>query len=133
MSIDMESFRIQQTTRGRVALERQLRSLKPAGSKPGRGAAAEELEPLSRIIEALNERFGLNLGRERGDGVTTTRRRVGIGGSPATGRRLSAVVSSRALAHSAWYAHPQVRLCRSQRPGTAPPGAPWRTSSARIG
>ena len=63
-SIDMESFRIQQTTRGRIALERQPRSLEPAGSKPGRGADAEELEPLSRIIEALNERFGLNLGRE---------------------------------------------------------------------
>ena len=63
-SIDMESFRIQQTTRGRITLERQPRSLEPAGSKPGRGAAAEELEPLSRIIEALNERFGLNLGRE---------------------------------------------------------------------
>ena len=38
--------------------------LNPAGSKPRAGGAAEELEALSRIIEALNERFGLNLGPE---------------------------------------------------------------------
>ena len=63
-SIDMESFRIQKTSRGRIALERQARPLEPAGSKPGGGRGGEELETLSRIIEALNERFGLNLGSE---------------------------------------------------------------------
>ena len=62
-NIDMESFRIQQTSRGRVGLERQTRPLEPAGSKP-HGASAQELEALSWIIEALNERFGLNLGPE---------------------------------------------------------------------
>ena len=34
-NIDMESFRIQQTSRGRIALERQAGHLDPAGSKPG--------------------------------------------------------------------------------------------------
>ena len=63
-NIDMESFGIQQTSRGRIALERQGGALDPAGSKPGGGAAGDELEPLSRIIEALNERFGLQLGPE---------------------------------------------------------------------
>ncbi len=63
-NIDMESFRIQRTSRGRIALERQVRPLEPAGSKPGGGAGGEQLEALSRIIEALNERFGLNLGDE---------------------------------------------------------------------
>ncbi len=63
-NIDMESFRIQRTSRGRIALERHGEPLEPAGSKPRDGAAAEELETLSRIIEALNERFGLNLGPE---------------------------------------------------------------------
>ena len=63
-SIDMESFRIQQTSRGRIALERQAAQLDPAGSKARGSAGAPELEPLSRIIEALNERFGLNLGDE---------------------------------------------------------------------
>ena len=63
-SIDMESFRIQQTSRGRIPLTRQGWPLEPTGSKPGMGATTQELESLSRIIEALNERFGLNLGRE---------------------------------------------------------------------
>ena len=63
-NIDMESFRIQRTSRGRIALDRQARPLDPAGSKPRGGGHDEELEALSRIIEALNERFGLNLGPE---------------------------------------------------------------------
>ena len=63
-NIDMESFRIQRTSRGRIALDRQGRPLDPAGSKPRDGGPEEELEALSRIIEALNERFGLNLGPE---------------------------------------------------------------------
>ena len=60
-NIDMESFRIQRTSRGRIPLERQVRPLAPAGSKPGGGAGGDQLEALSRIIEGLNERFGLNL------------------------------------------------------------------------
>ncbi len=63
-NIDMESFRIQRTSRGRIALDRQARPLDPAGTKPRGGGPGEELEALSRIIEALNERFGLNLGPE---------------------------------------------------------------------
>ena len=63
-NIDMESFRIQRTSRGRIALDRQARPLDPAGSKPRGGGPDEELEALSRIIKALNERFGLNLGPE---------------------------------------------------------------------
>ena len=63
-NIDMESFRIQRTSRGRIKLERHGAPLEPAVSKPRAGGAAAELETLSRIIEALNERFGLNLGPE---------------------------------------------------------------------
>ena len=59
----MESFRIQRTSRGRIALARQGGTVDPAGSKR-RGGAPDDLEPLSRIIEALNERFGLQLGPE---------------------------------------------------------------------
>ena len=62
-NIDMESFRLQRTSQGGIELERQAAPLDPAGSKP-HGMADEELEALSRIIEALNERFGLNLGPE---------------------------------------------------------------------
>ena len=60
----MESFRIQRTSSGQIGLERQVRPLKPAGSKARSVAAGQELEVLSRIIEGLNERFGLNLGNE---------------------------------------------------------------------
>src|SRR5690606_25515933 len=63
-NIDMESYRIQQTSSGRIRLERNAGVLDPAGTRTPRGQAPAELEPLSRIIAELNERFGLNLGPE---------------------------------------------------------------------
>jgi type I restriction enzyme R subunit len=63
-NIDMESYRIQQTGSGRIALDRRPGVLEPVGTKPGHGVSPEEVETLSRIIAELNERFGLNLGPE---------------------------------------------------------------------
>jgi type I restriction enzyme, R subunit len=63
-NIDMESYRIQQTGSGRIALERRPGVLDPVSTKTGYGTGPEELEALSRIIAELNERFGLNLGPE---------------------------------------------------------------------
>ncbi len=63
-NIDMESYRIQQTGSGKIALERKPGVLDPAGSRTLQGTTPEELETLSRIIAELNERFGLNLGPE---------------------------------------------------------------------
>ena len=63
-NIDMESYRIQETGRSRITLERKPGVLEPVGTKGGHGEAPEELEVLSRIIAELNERFGLNLGPE---------------------------------------------------------------------
>jgi type I restriction enzyme, R subunit len=63
-NIDMESYRIQQTGSGKIALDRKAGILDPAGTKGGYGLAPEEVEALSRIIAELNERFGLNLGPE---------------------------------------------------------------------
>ncbi len=63
-NIDMESYRIQETGSGKIALERKPGVLDPVGTKGGHGTAPEELETLSRIIAELNERFGLNLGPE---------------------------------------------------------------------
>ncbi len=63
-NIDMESYRIQQTGSGSIALDRKPGALKPAATKGGYGAGPEEMEMLSRIIAELNERFGLNLGPE---------------------------------------------------------------------
>jgi len=63
-NIDMESYRIQQTASGRIALERHAGQLEPQRTKGRHDLPAEEIEPLSRIIADLNERFGLNLGPE---------------------------------------------------------------------
>ncbi len=63
-NIDMESYRIQQTGSGKIALERRPGVLEPVSTKQGPGTTPEELETLSRIIAALNERFGVNLGLE---------------------------------------------------------------------
>lgn len=63
-NIDMESYRVQQTGGGKIALDRNSGVLNPVGTKSGYGVAPEETEALSRIIAELNERFGLNLGPE---------------------------------------------------------------------
>jgi len=63
-NIDMESYRIQQTNSGKIALDRKAGILDPVGTKSGYGLAPDEVEALSRIIAELNERFGLNLGPE---------------------------------------------------------------------
>ncbi len=65
-TIDMESYRIQQTGSGRIKLERKPGLLEPVGTKSEHGRGPEELEALSRIIAELNERFGLNLGEQHG-------------------------------------------------------------------
>jgi type I restriction enzyme R subunit len=63
-NIDMESYRIQQTGNGKIALERKPGVLDPVGTKGIYATMPEEIETLSRIIAELNERFGLNLGPE---------------------------------------------------------------------
>jgi len=63
-NIDMESYRIQQTGSGKIALERRPGILDPVSTKGAHGTGPEEMETLSRIIAELNERFGLNLGAE---------------------------------------------------------------------
>ncbi|MBI4615605.1 MAG: type I restriction endonuclease subunit R, partial [Planctomycetes bacterium] len=63
-NIDMESYRVQETSSGRIGLERGGGILDPIGTKDRAAPGDEEMEPLSRIISELNERFGLNLGPE---------------------------------------------------------------------
>jgi type I restriction enzyme, R subunit len=63
-NIDMESYRIQQTGSGRIALDRKAGVLDPQSTKGRYGLLPEQMEPLSQIITDLNDRFGLNLGPE---------------------------------------------------------------------
>jgi type I restriction enzyme, R subunit len=60
-SIDMESYRIQQTSSGRIALARHAAPLAPVQEKGRHAASTEQIEPLSQIVAALNERFGIQL------------------------------------------------------------------------
>ena len=63
-NIDMESYRIQQISTGKVALERSGDKLEPMRTKEHGEIPPEELEALSRIIADLNERFGIEMGPE---------------------------------------------------------------------
>lgn len=57
--VDVDSYRIQETHAGGMDLEQGQNPLPPQKESDGRGVAPEpEKEPLSRILEALNERFG---------------------------------------------------------------------------
>ena len=57
-NIDMDSYRIEQKTSGRIPLPRGTAELDPQGPKDGYRMPPEELETLSQIIKLLNERFG---------------------------------------------------------------------------
>ena len=65
-NIDIESYRLSKTSTGtlRVKLERGARHVEPIGPKGPAQPSPEEIEPLSRIIQELNERFGINLGED---------------------------------------------------------------------
>ena len=63
-NIDIDSYRIQKTGDGEIDLETRVGKLHPMRTKGAHGLSEEEIEPLSEIINELNERFGLNLGPE---------------------------------------------------------------------
>ena len=63
-NIDMESYRIQQISDGKIALEREGDKLEPMRTKEQGETPPEELEALSRIIADLNDRFGIEMGPE---------------------------------------------------------------------
>ena len=63
-NIDMESYRIRETRKGKIDLDRGTTNLDPVSTKDVYSLQPEELEALSRIIAELNERFGVELGKE---------------------------------------------------------------------
>jgi type I restriction enzyme R subunit len=63
-NIDIESYRLQKTSSGKIKLERGARELEPVRPKGPILPMPEEIEPLSRIIQELNERFGIHLGND---------------------------------------------------------------------
>ncbi len=63
-NIDMESYRIQETGSGSLSIRKGNGKLDPIKAKDKHGVNEDPIEPLSRIIGDLNDRFGLNLGPE---------------------------------------------------------------------
>ncbi len=63
-AVDMESYRVQQTSKGKIELAKGIGELEPLSfTGPMRLTAGEE-EPLSKIIRELNERFGTDFTEE---------------------------------------------------------------------
>jgi type I restriction enzyme R subunit len=58
--IDLDTYRVQQTSSGKIKLRRGREPLPPMGSKGDNQPQAEAVEPLSSILHLLNERFGAN-------------------------------------------------------------------------
>jgi len=65
--IDLESYRIQQTSSGSIVLAREEGKLDPMSEHPDQAGEDEEQSPLSQIIAELNERFGTEF--DEGDKV----------------------------------------------------------------
>jgi type I restriction enzyme R subunit len=56
--IDLETLKIVETSKGSLSLPRGTGKLEPIGAKGSVAQTLEEIEPLSVIIQELNERFG---------------------------------------------------------------------------
>lgn len=63
-NIAVDSYRLQQTHKGKVVMERGIHEIDPILSKEYYNLVPEELEPFSHIIEEFNARFGTNFSDE---------------------------------------------------------------------
>ncbi|HEU5375827.1 MAG TPA: hypothetical protein VFV38_10340, partial [Ktedonobacteraceae bacterium] len=63
-NIAIDSYRIQQTHKGKIVMERGTYEINPILSKEYYNLVPEEIEPLSQIIEEFNARFGTNFSDE---------------------------------------------------------------------
>jgi type I restriction enzyme, R subunit len=63
-NIDIESYRVQQTGTGSIKLPRGTHQLDPIGPKEIYSLGKDALEPLSKIIQELNEHFGTDFTEE---------------------------------------------------------------------
>ena len=54
----MDSYRLQQTSTGKIGLEKGTHELEPIKAKQVFGPEPEQIEALSAILKELNERFG---------------------------------------------------------------------------
>ena len=62
--IDIDSYRVRQTSSGSISLLRGKGQLDPQQTKGGHNLATDAIEPLSAIIQVLNARFGTDFSEE---------------------------------------------------------------------
>ncbi len=62
--IDLNSYRLEKTFTGKIGLERGTTEVLPVGPKQAYLPTPEEVEPLSQIIQELNERFGTDFSED---------------------------------------------------------------------
>jgi type I restriction enzyme, R subunit len=79
-NIDIDSYRVQQTHTGKIALQRGAGEIPPIGPEGSR-LSVDEQEMLSKIIQELNKRFGTDFTDE--DRLTIQRLEQRITASPA--------------------------------------------------
>ena len=63
-NIDMDSYRVQQTSSGKIELDRGTEELEPKTGGDMFQLPPDEIEALSQILKALNERFGTDFSEE---------------------------------------------------------------------
>jgi type I restriction enzyme R subunit len=63
-NIDLQSYRLQQISQGKIVLERGTKEVQPMQTKDRAFLVVEELEPLSKIISELNTRFGTDFNED---------------------------------------------------------------------
>lgn len=63
-NIDLQSYRVLQTSQGKIPLEHGNKELQPMQTKDRAFLSTEEMEPLSKIIADLNTAFGTDFNEE---------------------------------------------------------------------
>ena len=63
-NIDIESYRIKQTSKGKITLPRGTTELEPIGAKEIYTLGQDRIEPLSQIIQVLNENYGTDFSED---------------------------------------------------------------------
>ncbi len=63
-TVDMDSYKIQKKTEQKIVLENEEGIIEPMGVGDGTGLVNEEIDPLSKIIKDINNRFGTSFNSE---------------------------------------------------------------------
>jgi type I restriction enzyme R subunit len=74
--IDMDSYRVKKTSSGDIGLRRGKAELPPVKAAEALAAGEDKVEPLSRIIKDLNDRFGTDFSDQDKDSLAQLEARL---------------------------------------------------------